>query len=33
LTSLPQIVRAQAPGAPGWAGASRILMVPGGCFL
>jgi hypothetical protein len=29
LTSLPQIVRAQAPGAPGWAGASRILIVPG----
>jgi hypothetical protein len=28
-TSLPQIVRAQAPGAPGWAGASRILIVPG----
>ncbi len=29
LTSLPEIVRAQAPGAPGWAGASRILIVPG----
>lgn len=29
LTSLPQIARAQAPGAPGWAGASRILIVPG----
>ena len=29
LTSLPQIVRARAPGAPGWAGASRILIVPG----
>ena len=29
VTSLPQIVRAQAPGAPGWAGASRILIVPG----
>ncbi len=29
LTSLPQIVRAQAPDAPGWAGASRILIVPG----
>jgi hypothetical protein len=29
LTSLPQMVRAQAPGAPGWAGASRILIVPG----
>lgn len=27
--SLPQIVRAQAPAAPGWAGASRILIVPG----
>jgi hypothetical protein len=29
LKSLPQIVRAQAPDAPGWAGASRILIVPG----
>ena len=29
LTSLPQIVRARAPGTPGWAGASRILIVPG----
>ena len=29
VTSLPQIVRAQAPDAPGWAGASRILIVPG----
>jgi hypothetical protein len=29
LTSLPQIVRARAPDAPGWAGASRILIVPG----
>jgi hypothetical protein len=29
VTSLPEIVRAQAPGAPGWAGASRILIVPG----
>jgi hypothetical protein len=29
LTSLPEIVRAQAPAAPGWAGASRILIVPG----
>jgi hypothetical protein len=29
LTSLPPIVRAQAPGGPGWAGASRILIVPG----
>lgn len=29
LTPLPQTVRAQAPAAPGWAGASRILIVPG----
>ena len=29
VTPLPQIVRAQAPGGPGWAGASRILIVPG----
>jgi hypothetical protein len=29
VTSLPQIVRARAPDAPGWAGASRILIVPG----
>jgi hypothetical protein len=29
VRSLPEIVRAQAPGAPGWAGASRILIVPG----
>jgi hypothetical protein len=29
LTSLPQIARARAPGGPGWAGASRILIVPG----
>ena len=29
LKSLPEIVRAQAPDAPGWAGASRILIVPG----
>jgi hypothetical protein len=29
LTPLPQIVRAQAPAAPGWAGAGRILIVPG----
>ena len=29
LTSLPQIARARAPDAPGWAGASRILIVPG----
>lgn len=29
VTSLPQIVRAQAPDAPGWAGASRILIAPG----
>ena len=29
VTSLPAIVRAQAPDAPGWAGASRILIVPG----
>jgi hypothetical protein len=29
VTSLPQIVPAQAPDAPGWAGASRILIVPG----
>lgn len=29
VRSLPQIVRAQAPDAPGWAGASRILLVPG----
>jgi hypothetical protein len=26
---LPQILRVQAPVAPGWAGASRILIVPG----
>lgn len=29
LKSLPETVRAQAPDAPGWAGASRILIVPG----
>ena len=29
VRSLPQIVRAQAPDVPGWAGASRILLVPG----
>ena len=29
VMSLPEIVRARAPGAPGWAGASRILIVPG----
>lgn len=29
VKSLPEIVRAQAPDAPGWAGASRILIVPG----
>ena len=29
VTPLPAIVRAQAPAAPGWAGASRILVVPG----
>jgi hypothetical protein len=29
LQSLPEIVRAQAPASPGWAGASRILIVPG----
>lgn len=29
LQSLPQIMRVQAPAAPGWAGASRILIVPG----
>ena len=29
VRSLPQIVRARAPGAPGWADASRILIVPG----
>jgi hypothetical protein len=29
VRSLPLIVRARAPGAPGWAGASRILIVPG----
>jgi uncharacterized protein YceK len=29
VRSLPQIARARAPGGPGWAGASRILIVPG----
>ena len=29
VRSLPRIARARAPGAPGWAGASRILIVPG----
>ena len=29
VKSLPEIVRAQAPDVPGWAGASRILIVPG----
>jgi hypothetical protein len=29
LTSLPPIIRAQAPGATGWAGVGRILIVPG----
>jgi hypothetical protein len=29
LQSLPEIVQAQAPAAPGWAGASRILIVLG----
>jgi hypothetical protein len=29
VPSLPQIARVQAPAAPGWAGASRILLVPG----
>jgi hypothetical protein len=29
LTSLPRDIRAQAPGTTGWAGASRVLIVPG----
>ena len=29
LRSLPGIARARAPGGPGWAGASQILIVPG----
>jgi hypothetical protein len=29
LKQLPQIMRAQSPGTTGWAGASRILIVPG----
>jgi hypothetical protein len=29
VRSLPEMLRAQAPDTPGWAGASRILLVPG----
>jgi hypothetical protein len=29
LRSLPGMMQARAPGGPGWAGASRILIVPG----